>query len=504
MVNNVLSLLRPELALNMKSEDFACGTYVGYGFTLKAMNEKQCIVFNSWAKSSALTSLDAESYFKQIMALPENSFIKAYRVTGLNISAVLFVNDDEKQAVTDIKRFITELVKYYSSNYYSNSCAKCGSSIGLSFGNGGDGNIRQYCKMCMQTSDLDRASESSVAENAVQPSLQAVQQPVPPVQPVQQPSDIGIYGIPVGTQQPVSPVQPQSNTNIPPINSGYEQQPVPQPQQFAQQPAEMGIYGIPVDNQVPMQALQSNTAMDSIDPKTAPSSTGYSTAESLAQLQPPNNKNLPPIDGGFSQPSYNNQPMNNGGYVQQPMNSGFGQQVYSNNNDARFIAGRPTAIEPEGNPILGILGAVLFSLIGCAVWVVIGKLGYISYLGGVAMSFTTLFGYYLFSKKFDIIGMITGIVIVLLMVLFANMIIYAWEFSADPECAFAMSYLGYDGFFSVLFGWFDIMKQVDLLAGKEGLDSLTGCFVRDLLLGYLISGISTVAIGASMLKKSRR
>ena len=330
------------------------------------------------------------------------------------------------------------------------------------------------------------------------------QQPVSPVQPVQQPSDIGIYGIPVGAQQPVPTVQPQNNTNIPPMNSGYEQQHVPQPQQFGQQPAEMGIYGIPVDNQVPMQALQSNTAMDSIDPKTAPSSTGYSTAESLAQLKPPNNKNLPPIDGGFSQPSYNNQPMNNGGYVQQPMNSGFGQHSYSNNNDARFIAGRPTAIEPEGNPILGILGAVLFSLIGCAVWVVIGKLGYISYLGGVAMSFTTLFGYYLFSKKFDIIGMITGIVIVLLMVLFANMIIYAWEFSADPECAFAMSYLGYDGFFSVLFGWFDIMKQVDLLAGKEGLDSLTGCFVRDLLLGYLISGISTVAIGASMLKKSRR
>ena len=483
MVNNVLSLLRPELALNMKSEDFACGTYVGYGFTLKAMNEKQCIVFNSWAKSSALTSLDAESYFKQIMALPENSFIKAYRVTGLNISAVLFVNDDEKQAVTDIKRFITELVKYYSSNYYSNSCAKCGSSIGLSFGNGGDGNIRQYCKMCMQTSDLDRASESSVAENAVQPSLQAVQQPVPPVQPVQQPSDIGIYGIPVGNQQPVPTVQPQSNANIPPINSGYEQQPVPQPQQFGQQPAEMGIYGIPVDNQVPMQALQSNTAMDSIDPKTAPSSTGYSTAESLAQLQPPNNKNLPPIDGGFSQPSYNNQ----------PMNSGFGQQAYSNNNDARFIAGRPTAIEPEGNPILGILGAVLFSLIGCAVWVVIGKLGYISYIGGVAMSFTTLFGYYLFSKKFDIIGMITGIVIVLLMVLFANMIIYAWDIASTAE----------HDFFDILFNLFDIMKNFDLHFGLEGSKSLTGEFITNLVISYVICGISTCAIGIPMLKKNR-
>ena len=488
MVNNVLSLLRPELALNMHSTDFACGTYVGYGFTLKGMNEKSCFVFNSWVRPSALTSLDAESYFKQIMTLPENSFIKAYRVSGSNVSAVLFVNADEKQAVTDVKRFITELVKYYSSNHYSNSCAKCGSSVGLSFGQGSDGSIRQYCKMCMQTSDLDRASESSVAGNAVQPSLQAVQQPVPPVQPVQpvqQPSDIGIYGIPVGNQQPVPTVQPQSNTNIPPINSGYEQQPVLQPQQFGQQPAEMGIYGIPVDNQVPMQALQPNTAMDSIDPKTAPSSTGYSTAESLAQLQPPNNKNLPPIDGGFSQPSYNNQPMHNGGYVQQPMNSGF--------NDTRFIAGRPTAVAPEGNPILGILGAVLFSLIGCAVWVVIGKLGYISYIGGVAMSFSTLFGYNLLGKKFDIIGMITGIVIVLLMVLFANMIIYAWDIASKAE----------HDFFDVLFNLFDIMKNFDLHSGLEGTASFTGAFVHDLVFGYVICGISTCAIGIPMLKKNR-
>ncbi|MGN0611335.1 MAG: hypothetical protein ACI4JI_06080 [Ruminiclostridium sp.] len=527
MVNNVLSLLRPELALNMQSEDFACGTYVGYGFTLKAMNEKSCIVFNSWAKSSALTSLDAESYFKQIMALPENSFIKAYRVTGSNISAVLFVNDDEKQAVTDIKRFITELVKYYSSNYYSNSCAKCGSSIGLSFGNGGDGNIRQYCKMCMQPSDLDQASVAAVQNNSfVQPSVEPVEQP-------QQPQNVGIYGIPVSAQTTVSPVQPadntmntvnpntvpsgngyqgvdsinglqpQNNTNIPPMNSGYTQQPVPQPQQFGQQPVQMGVYGIPVDAQVPMQP---NTAMDSIDPKTAPSSTGYSTAESLAQLQPPNNKNLPPIDGGFSQPSYNNQPMNGGGYVQQPMNTGFVQQSYSNNNDARFIAGRPTAIEPEGNPILGILGAVLFSLIGCAVWVVIGKLGYISYIGGVAMSFTTLFGYYLFSKKFDIIGMITGIVIVLLMVLFANMIICAWNiwgYTSDPNTASALSYLGYDSFFSVLFGLFDLMKELDLRNGLEGVHSFTGTFIENLVISYVICGISTCAIGIPMLKKNR-
>ena len=110
------------------------------------------------------------------------------------------------------------------------------------------------------------------------------------------------------------------------------------------------------------------------------------------------------------------------------------------------------------------------------------------------MSFTTLFGYYLFSKKFDIIGMITGIVIVLLMVLFANMIIYAWDIASAAE---------YD-FFDVFFNLFDIMKNFDLHLGLEGSKSLTGAFVHDLVFGYVICGISTCVIGIPMLKKNRR
>lgn len=87
----------------------------------------------------------------------------------------------------------------------------------------------------------------------------------------------------------------------------------------------------------------SNNSMDSVDPATAPESTGYSTAQSLAELKPPSNSNLPPISGGFSQPAYS--PMNaNGGFVQQPMDS-FG-------NDGRFVAGRPTAISQPANPVM--------------------------------------------------------------------------------------------------------------------------------------------------------
>lgn len=471
MVSNVLLRLKPELALTLDADNHACGTYVGYGFTLRALNDKNCIIFNSWARKSALTTKTADDFFKEYMSKPENSFVKAYKAGEPNISAVLFTGNYDAQAVLDIKRFITDMVKYYSANYYSNACAKCNSSIGLSFAKAADGNVKQLCKMCVQ-SEEDAAEKAAMTQSAKPIDSQPVQQPMqqPAVNQTQQTANnpVGIYGIPVPAAQPTTDDQAvvMPTTVLPPATS--------------------------------------NNSMDSVDPATAPESTGYSTAQSLAELKPPSNSNLPPISGGFSQPAYSpmnsnggfvQQPMNNGGFVQRPMNS-FG-------NDGRFVAGRPTAISQPANPVMGILGAIVFSLIGCAVWIIIGKLGYISYLGGIAMAFSTIFGYHLFGKKFDTLGLIISIVIVLVMVLVSNMFIYTWQIVSEPGIDEALSQLGYEGFFGVFFGLFDLMKQVDLHAGLDGIDSMTGGFISDLIFSYIISMIATVAIGVSMLKKDR-
>lgn len=471
MVSDVLLRLKPELALTLDADNYACGTYVGYGFTLRALNDKNCIIFNSWARKSALTTKTADDFFKEYMSKPENSFVKAYKAGEPNISAVLFAGNDDAQAVLDIKRFITDMVKYYSANYYSNACAKCNSSIGLSFAKAADGNLKQLCKMCVQ-SEEDAAEKAAVTQSAKPIDSQPVQQPMqqPAVNQTQQTANsaVGIYGIPVPATQPIADDQVvvTPTTVLPPATS--------------------------------------NNSMDSVDPATAPESTGYSTAESLAELKTPSNSNLPPISGGFSQPAYSpmnsnggfvQQPMNNGGFVQRPMNS-FG-------NEGRFVAGRPTAISQPANPVMGILGAIVFSLIGCAVWIIIGKLGYISYLGGIAMAFSTIFGYHLFGKKFDTLGLIISIVIVLVMVLVSNMFIYTWELLSQPGMEEALSLLGYNGFFGVFFGLFDLMKQVDLHTGLDGIDSMTGGFISDLIFSYIISMIATVAIGVSMLKKDR-
>lgn len=466
MVSDVLLRLKPELALTLDADNYACGTYVGYGFTLRALNDKNCIIFNSWARKSALTTKTSDDFFKEYMSKPENSFVKAYKAGEPNISAVLFAGNDDAQAVLDIKRFITDMVKYYSANYYSNACARCNSSIGLSFAKAADGNLKQLCKMCVQ-SEEDAAEKAAVTQSAKPIDSQPVPQPMqqPAVNQTQQTANsaVGIYGIPVPAAQPIADDQ---TTVLPPATS--------------------------------------NNSMESVDPATAPESTGYSTAQSLAELKPPSNSNLPPISGGFSQPAYSpmnsnggfvQQPMNNGGFVQRPMNS-FG-------NDGRFVAGRPTAISQPANPVMGILGAIVFSLIGCAVWIIIGKFGYISYLGGIAMAFSTIFGYHLFGKKFDTLGLIISIVIVLVMVLVSNMFIYTWQLLSQPGMEEALSLLGYNGFFGVFFGLFDLMKQVDLHTGLDGIDSMTGGFISDLIFSYIISMIATVAIGVSMLKKDR-
>ncbi|MBP3335746.1 MAG: hypothetical protein J6L61_06385 [Ruminiclostridium sp.] len=477
MVTDVLLRLKPELALTLHSEDYASGTYVGYGFTLRALSDKNCIIFNSWVRKSALTTKTADVFFTEYMAKPENGFVKAYKAGEPNISAVLFAGNDDAQSATDIKRFITDIVKYYSANYYSNACAKCSSSIGLGFAKASDGNIKQLCKMCVQSEEDAAENAASVQQTTpVQPTMN--NQPVfNQAQPIPQ-QNTGIYGIPTGGA---------------PAND---------------QPADV----MPAVGGTPLPSSQSgNDAMAAIDPATAPESTGYSTAQSLAELKPPTNGNLPPISGGFSQPAP--MPMNNGGYSQQPVNGGFTQQPMNGGfvqqpmntfgNDGRFVAGRPTAVIQESKPVMGILGAILFSLIGCAVWILIGKLGYVSYLGGIAMAFSTIFGYHLFGKKFDVLGLIVSIVIVLLMVLFSNMVITAWNIATYPGIGDGLSLLGYDGFFGVFFGLFDLMKEVDLYAGLEGTDSMTGAFISDLVIGYVISIIATISIGVSMLKKDR-
>lgn len=81
---------------------------------------------------------------------------------------------------------------------------------------------------------------------------------------------------------------------------------------------------------------------------------------------------------------------------------------------------------PKENVFLGIIGAVLGSLIGVACIVLLEKLGYVASLSGVVMGVCTIKGYRILGKGFSLKGLITCAVVMIAMVYVSNWISFAF------------------------------------------------------------------------------
>ena len=159
----------------------------------------------------------------------------------------------------------------------------------------------------------------------------------------------------------------------------------------------------------------------------------------------------------------------------------------------------------KSNVLLGLIGAVVFSLIGCVIWVVIGSFGYISYLGGVALSFLTITGYKLLGKKFDVPGVLISLLVVILAVFASSIFINAFMIVADEELMEIMGYMGYNDFSDLFLRFFDMVKDVDTIlemyAPGEG--TMMQEFLLDLGLSYVFAGIAFAVVAVPQYKASK-
>ena len=104
----------------------------------------------------------------------------------------------------------------------------------------------------------------------------------------------------------------------------------------------------------------------------------------------------------------------------------------------------PVSTETENIP-LGILGAVLGSLVGMLAIVLFDRLGYVASISGVIMAACTLLLYEKFAKKMSKTGIIVSIVIMIVMTLLAENV--AFSIQAIEE----LNELGYSADFSDIF-----------------------------------------------------
>jgi len=79
----------------------------------------------------------------------------------------------------------------------------------------------------------------------------------------------------------------------------------------------------------------------------------------------------------------------------------------------------------RGNPIAGIVGALIGSFAGLVVMVLIGQLGYVSPWTGLVMGVCVAKGYELLSGKFDTVGLVCSILIMVGMTYLGNQLDWA-------------------------------------------------------------------------------
>lgn len=135
------------------------------------------------------------------------------------------------------------------------------------------------------------------------------------------------------------------------------------------------------------------------------------------------------------------------------------------------------------NKVLGTVGAAVGAILGIIVWCLIGKLGYISWIGGFAISVFTFGGYILLGKEVSKFGVIFSIVLMILSVYIATRL--NWAISLQK--AFSTG-LGRDRSLWECFS--DIMRWVEFADSKAR-------FYLDLGLGYVM----TFAAGFGFIKK---
>lgn len=123
----------------------------------------------------------------------------------------------------------------------------------------------------------------------------------------------------------------------------------------------------------------------------------------------------------------------------------------------------------------GLVGAFLGALIGAVLWILIYKLGYIAGIAGAVTAICAFKGYEMFGKHLDKKGVFTSIIIVILVIFFANRLAWSWE--------------AYDALKSYGYTFADIHRSLgEILEASE----LTASYYGDLVMGYVLTVLCSI------------
>lgn len=142
--------------------------------------------------------------------------------------------------------------------------------------------------------------------------------------------------------------------------------------------------------------------------------------------------------------------------------------------DAALAENQKAMRSKKSNLAAGLVGAFLGSLLGGALWILIYKLGYIAGIAGLVTGVCALKGFEMFGGHVDRKGVVGCVVIMLITIFFANKIAWAWE--------------AYDALKEYNYTFSDCFRYLSYILEEN---ELTGSYYGDLIIGYILTGISS-------------
>ena len=204
-----------------------------------------------------------------------------------------------------------------------------------------------------------------------------------------------------------------------------------------------------------------------------------------------------------------------GGYQQGGM--GAPQNGYYNANANAGTADIPKydTFRPARNVasseryILGIIGALIGSALGMVVWCIFGALGYISWLGGLALAAGAFFGYMIGARTIGKLGMMLIVIILAGSVYVGNRLSYSIDlyrefqdfkeedagfydyFDMDPNASIPEIFMNFDQYYEGLGEVYDYIKLYSPVEVKDLTDP-RAAYYGDLVKSYVMTGVASL------------
>lgn len=165
------------------------------------------------------------------------------------------------------------------------------------------------------------------------------------------------------------------------------------------------------------------------------------------------------------------------------------------------ISARSPEIEPKENILLGVLGAVLFSLAGVIVYFLLDQLNFIASISAVVGAYAAVFGYGLFTKrKNSKTGIIVASVVTVIMMVLAVYLCTAYDLYSQVRAD--------GGTITLSTAAGDCLKTIfgskdRLTYGMYYYELDLGALLKDLLLSLLFTGLGIWSFVQAQIQKKK-